>query len=177
MRRGKRGRRKIAGEKMGRAHNYGMSAQKSKADGDGGGKAGGDVVYTSIGEMMGAAAEAAAEAGVRQYGFQLDYSEESLGYLDPILAQVVMQTDPDLERETKLWGGYFGETLRRIYGGEWELTQYPRSSTLVPTLVIAGSQLYPLMKVFRRLTLGEGERIDDFLVMVKARLAAGSAQS
>jgi len=43
--------------------------------------------------------------------------------------------------------------------------------------VIAGSQLYPLMKVFRRLTLGEGERIDDFLVMVKARLAAGKAQS
>jgi hypothetical protein len=165
------------GEKLGRAHNYGMSAQKSKAGGDGGGKAGGDVVYTSIGEMMGAAAEAAAEAGVRQYGFQLDYSEQSLGYLDPILAQVVMQTDPDLERETKLWGGYFGETLRRIYGGEWELTQYPRSSTLVPTLVIAGSQLYPLMKVFRRLTLGEGERIDDFLVMVKARLAAGKAPS
>ncbi len=149
-----------------------MGAQKSKEK-----AAGGEAVYGTIGEMMKAAAEAAAEAGVRQYGFGLDYTEESLAYLDPILAQVVTQSNPDLERETKMWGGYFGETLRRIYGGEWELTQYPRSSALVPTLIIEGSQLYPLMKVYRRLTLGEGERIDEFLVMVKARLAAGKSQS
>jgi hypothetical protein len=137
----------------------------------------GEVAYSSIGEMMAAAAEAAAAAGARQYGFAMDFSEASLGYLDPILAQVLMQANPDLERETKLWGGYFGETLRRIYGGEWELTQYPRSSALVPTLIIEGSQLYPLMKVYRRLTLGEGERVDEFLVMVKARLAAASGKS
>jgi hypothetical protein len=151
-----------------------MSADKKK----GPQAASGEAAYTSIGDMMAASAETAAATGVRQYGFALDFSEASLAYLDPILAQVVMQDNPDLERETKLWGGYFGETLRRIYGGEWELTQYPRSSALVPTLIIDGSQIFPLMKVFRRLTLGEGERIDDFLVMVKARLAAtGKSQS
>jgi hypothetical protein len=139
--------------------------------------AGAEVSYSSIGDMMAASAETAAQTGAQQYGFALDFSEASLAYLDPILAQVVMQDNPDLERETKLWGGYFGETLRRTYGGEWELTQYPRSSALVPTMIIEGSQIFPLMKVFRRLTLGEGERIDDFLVMVKARLAASKSQS
>jgi hypothetical protein len=128
--------------------------------------------YDSIGAMMRAAAETAVVEAERTYGFVLDYSEDSLGYLDPILAQVALSPTLDVERETKLWGAYFGETILGLYGGDWEFSQYPRSNAAVPTLVVRGAQLYPLMKVFRRLTLGEGERMDAFYAMARQRLEA-----
>jgi hypothetical protein len=131
-----------------------------------------NAVYESIGAMMRASAEVAVAEAERTYGFALDYSEASLAHLDPILAQVALSATVDVERETKLWGSYFGETIRTIYGGEWEFTQYPRSATSVPTLIIRGAQLYPLMKVYRRLTLGEAERMDAFFAIVKQRLEA-----
>jgi hypothetical protein len=129
-------------------------------------------VYDSIGAMMRAAADAAVTAAERVYGFRLDFTEDSVAFLDPILAQVALSATLDVERETKLWGAYFGETIRAVYGGEWEFTQYPRSTAAVPTLLVRGAQLYPLMKVFRRLTLGEGERMDAFYAMVRQRLEA-----
>jgi hypothetical protein len=132
-------------------------------------------VYSSIGEMMQAASEAAVVQAVRQYGFVLDYSEASVAHLDPILAQVATQPAVDVERETKLWGAYFGETVRHLYGGEWEFTQYPGSATAVPTVLARGIHLYPLMKVYRRLTLGEGERLDAFYAMLKQKLKAQPA--
>ncbi len=122
--------------------------------------------------MMRSAAEAAVIEAERSHGFVLDYSEASLAHLDPILAHVALSPTLDVERETKLWGSYFGETVRALYGGEWEFTQYPRSNAAVPTLVVRGAQLYPLMKVYRRLTLGEGERMDGFYALVKQRLEA-----
>jgi hypothetical protein len=41
---------------------------------------------------------------------------------------------------------------------------------VVPTLLIRGSRLYPLLKVYRRLTLGEAENLSAFYKMVAARL-------
>jgi hypothetical protein len=127
-------------------------------------------VYDSIGAMMRAAAQAAVLEAEKLHGFALDYSEQSLGYLDAILAHASLSATLDVERQTKLWGGYFGETIRALYGGEWEFTQYPQSATAVPTLLVRGAKLYPLMKVYRRLTLGEGERMDSFYAMLKQKL-------
>jgi len=133
-------------------------------------------VYASIAAMMESAAATAVVEAERQHGFELDYSEPSIAFLDPILAQVVLQAnDADIERETKLWGAYFGETLRQIYGGDWEFTQYPGSATAVPTVLVRGIHLYPLMKVYRRLTLGEAERVDAFYTLVKQRIEAQPA--
>jgi hypothetical protein len=130
-------------------------------------------VYGSIGEMMEAAAATAVVEAERRDGFRLDYSEASIAHLDPILAQLVLQsTEIDVERETKLWGAYLGETMRGLYGGDWEFTQYPGSATAVPTVLIRGVHLYPLMKIYRRLTLGEAERVDAFYTMVKQRIEA-----
>jgi len=75
-------------------------------------------VYDSIGAMMRAAAQAAVLEAEKLHGFALDYSEQSLGYLDAILAHASLSATLDVERQTKLWGGYFGETIRALYGGE-----------------------------------------------------------
>ncbi len=130
-------------------------------------------VYPSISAMMEAAAETARKLAESRFGFALDFSEASLAHLDPILAQVSASGDVDEERETKLWGAYLGETLRRLHGGAWDFTQYPGSAVAMPTVVIHGSQIYPLMKVYRRLHMGETERVDAFYAKVRERLLAG----
>ena len=75
--------------------------------------------------------------------------------LEQILAG---QAAEDLEFQTRLWGSYFGEVIRRRFAGEWELAQYPGGGVAaVPTLLVRGARLYPLIKVYRRLTMGQAE--------------------
>lgn len=67
----------------------------------------------------------------------------------------------------------WANSIRRRYAGEWELSQYPGEGvSLVPTLVIRGSRLYPLIKVYRRLTMGSAENVSSFYKMVADRLGA-----
>lgn len=132
--------------------------------------------FNSIGEMMqDCAAGAVAEAHDR-FGFTLDYSPQSLQSLETILANVSTTLDVEnkdaVEQVVKIWGSYFGETVRRNCGGSWDLIQYPGRVSALPALIVAGSHLYPLMKVFRRLTMGEPENIWKFYERIQARLAA-----
>jgi hypothetical protein len=71
----------------------------------------------------------------------------------------------------KLWGGYLGEVVRRYWNGGWDLIQYPGGVAAVPTLLISGSQLYPLMKIYRRLTMGDRENIHDFYQRIRKHLS------
>ena len=99
---------------------------------------------------------------------RLDLSESSVDLLEKILDG---QSAEDLEFQTRLWGSYFGEVIRRRFAGEWEFSQYPGGGVAaVPTLLVRGSRLYPLVKVYRRLTLGEAENLPAFYKMVTARL-------
>ena len=98
--------------------------------------------------------------------------------LERILNRICPAPEPlpagDSEWLTLLWGSWFGELLRKVHGGEWQMTIYPGSDFSVPTLAIAGSRLYPMLKVHRRLTMGADEGISAFYAMLSARLA-GSA--
>ena len=76
----------------------------------------------------------------------------------------------DLDFEVRLWGSYLGEVLRRRYAGAWEMTQYPGGVVAVPAIEVRGSRLFPLMKVYRRLTAGEEEDLRAFYAMVTERL-------
>lgn len=132
--------------------------------------------FNSIDEMMqGCAKEAVAEAHDR-FGFTLDYSARSLESLETILANISSTLDLEdkdaVEQIVKTWGSYFGETVRRTCGGNWDLIQYPNRVSALPAVVVAGSQLYPLMKVFRRLTMGEAENVWKFYERIQARLSA-----
>jgi hypothetical protein len=126
-------------------------------------------IFDSIGAMMLAYSEEAVRLGWNDHRQRLDWTESSVAVLETILAG---QAAEDLEFQTRLWGSYFGEVIRRSLGGEWALTQYPGGHAAVPTLVIGGSRLYPLMKVYRRLTLGETENVADFYRLIS--LAKGN---
>jgi hypothetical protein len=124
--------------------------------------------FASLAAMMSAYAEEAVRVAWTDHRKRLDFSESSVALLEGILAG---QSTEDVEFQTRLWGSYFGEVILRRFGGEWELSQYPGGGvSLVPTLVIRGSRLYPLVKVYRRLTMGESEDLSAFFEMVSGRL-------
>lgn len=115
-------------------------------------------------------AQAAADFARREFQQKLDFTSESIDALDDILVLVGESPELDLDFETRLWGSYLGEVLRRRYAGSWELTPYPGGAVSVPAVDVRGSRLFPLIKVYRRLTTGEEEDLRAFYSMVTERL-------
>jgi len=120
--------------------------------------------------MMEGYAEAAAMLGSRESKQKFDFTAESIEALDEVLILVGESPELDLDFEVRLWGSYLGEVLRRRYAGSWEMTVYPGGGTAVPSVDVRGSHLFPLMKVYRRLTAGEEEDLNSFFAMVTERL-------
>ena len=127
-------------------------------------------VFPDLGTMMEGYARAAAEWGEREFNQKLDFTSESIDALDEILVMVGESPDLDLDFEVRLWGSYLGEVLRRRYAGVWEMTQYPGGAVSVPAIEVRASRLFPLMKVYRRLTVGDEEDLRAFYSMVTERL-------
>ncbi len=115
-------------------------------------------------------AQAAADFARREFQQKLDFTSESIDALDDILVLVGESPELDLDFETRLWGSYLGEVVRRRYAGSWELTPYPGGAVSVPAVDVRGSRLFPLIKVYRRLTTGEEEDLRAFYSMVTERL-------
>jgi hypothetical protein len=120
--------------------------------------------------MMDGYARAATEVARREFKQRLDFSPESIDGLDEILVLVGESPELDVDFESRLWGSYLGELLRVRYAGSWEMTQYPGGVVAVPAVDVRGSRLFPLMKVYRRLTVGEEEDLGAFFSMVTERL-------
>jgi hypothetical protein len=126
--------------------------------------------FADLGAMMEGYAQAAAALGSEKFEQKLDFSSESIDALDEILVLVGESPELDLDFEVRLWGSYLGEVLRRRYAGSWEMTQYPGGVAAVPAVEVRGSRLFPLMKVYRRLTVGDEEDLRSFYTMVTERL-------
>jgi hypothetical protein len=142
------------------------------------------MVYENIAAMMEAYAEQAVEAA-RKMNITLDYKEDSIERLEKILSQLHAarpvflgkvargEDDPaqkQIDSMSRIWGGYFGEVIRRCWGGEWTLETYPGTVAPMVTLEIDGSKIFPAMKVYRRLTNGAGDDVAKFYQMVREKL-------
>lgn len=117
-----------------------------------------------------------AVAIARDFKATLDYSENSLMELETIVGQLAQDLPPngtpgdELTEMCKLWGSYFGEVVRRRFGGDWSIETYPGKQFATLTLNVAGTKLFPSMKVHRRLTAGESDNLWSFYKMIKTRL-------
>jgi hypothetical protein len=126
--------------------------------------------YPDLDAMMAAYAAAAVEVANEHYRQRLDYNSDSMVAFEAVLSELTERRDLDYDHEVKLWGSYLGEVLRRRYNGSWEMTQYPGGVAAVPAIEVRGSRLFPLMKVYRRITMGDTESIAAFFDMVTERL-------
>jgi hypothetical protein len=129
-----------------------------------------NAIFPDLDAMMEAYAAAAVELAEGQFRQKLDYSAESLVAFEAVLSELAERGEADYDYEVKLWGAYLGEVLRRRYAGSWEMTQYPGGVNAVPAVDARGSRLFPLMKVYRRLTMGDAESIAAFFNLVTERL-------
>ncbi len=137
-------------------------------------------VFPSLEAMMEGYAKAAAECARSRFHRKLDFTADSIDALDEILILVGEGPEFDLDFEVRLWGSYLGEVLRRRYAGNWEMTQYPgppgsndrqiAGPVAVPAIEVRGSRLFPLMKVYRRLTEGGEDDLRAFFTLVTERL-------
>jgi hypothetical protein len=126
--------------------------------------------FADLGSMMQGYAKAAIQVADNEYRRKLDFSPDSVNALDEIVVLLSESPDIDLDFESRLRGSYLGELLRNRYSGSWEMTQYPGGQVAVPAVDVRGSRLFPLMKVYRRLTIGEEEDLPSFYEMVTGRL-------
>jgi|SRR5579859_3298288 len=126
--------------------------------------------FPDLGAMMEGYAHAAVEVARSEFRQKLDFSADSINALDEILVLLSESPEIDLDYESRLWGSYLGEVLRQRYAGSWEMTQYPGAGHATPAVDVRGSRLFPLMKVYRRLTVGEEEDLPSFYTMVTERL-------
>lgn len=138
--------------------------------------------FDSLDAMMLAHAEEAVRVAEADHGMILDYSPESVRLLETVLAARSPVPEGEQESATRLWGAYYGEVFRRRYPGDWIMAVYPGqlnsgradagTEMALPALDFGGSQVYPLLKVFRRLTIGPGEDLAGFYGKVSAALDA-----
>jgi hypothetical protein len=126
--------------------------------------------FPDLASMMETYAGAAADLGRSDFRQTLDFTADSIDSLDEILVLVSEAPELDLDFEVRLWGSYLGEVLRRRYNGSWEMTPYPGGAVAVPAVQVRGSRLFPLIKVYRRLTMGEEEDLSSFFAMITERL-------
>jgi hypothetical protein len=132
-----------------------------------------DASFPDLDTMMAAYAASAVEVAREDYRQKLDYNSEaseSMVAFEAVLSELAEKRELDYDYEVKLWGSYLGEVLRRRYAGTWEMTQYPGGVAAVPAVEVRGSRLFPLMKVYRRITMGDAESIAAFFDMVTERL-------
>lgn len=131
---------------------------------------------------MRAHAEAAVRLAHDDHGMTLDYSPESVLRLETILAARSPVAVADLDETVLTWGAYLGEVFRHRYAADWIMAMYPRqpgaepvapdADVAMPALDIGGSHVYPLLKVYRRLTLGPSEDLAGFFTRVSGALDA-----
>jgi hypothetical protein len=126
--------------------------------------------FPTLGAMMEGYAQAAVQVAKNEYRRTLDFSADSINAVDEVVVLLSESPDIDLDFESRLWGSYLGEVIRIRYAGSWEMTQYPGGQVAVPAVEVRGSRLFPLMKVYRRLTIGEEEDLRSFYNMVTDRL-------
>jgi hypothetical protein len=126
--------------------------------------------FPDLAAMMEGYAHAAIEVARSEFRQKLDFTADSINTLDEILVLLGESPEIDLDYESRLWGSYLGEVLRQRYAGSWEMTQYPGAEHAAPAVDVRGSRLFPLMKVYRRLTDGEEEDLRSFYSMVTERL-------
>ena len=126
--------------------------------------------FPDLSAMMEGYAQAAVQVAREEYRQSLDYSADSMNVLDEIVVLLSESVEVDLDFESRLWGSYLGEVLRQRYAGNWEMTQYPGGQLAVPAVDVRGSRLFPIMKVYRRLTIGEEEDLRSFYNKVTDRL-------
>jgi hypothetical protein len=108
----------------------------------------------------------AVKTGKLKYSESLDFSSESLEGVERIMSKMQKLSEEQLTEQSKLWGIYVGEVIRRSYGGQWSLIDG------VPDLTLGGKPASPLAKVRKRIVDGPMENLKYYFQSIMKQLSS-----
>jgi len=130
----------------------------------------------TVTDMMRAYAEDAINFA-KQLNIELDFSEESLNKLDLILQQfhdgipkglkklfIKGPSEEQITQMSKMWGGYLGETIIRMFGGEWIMSKTFENAIAIQ---VQGTEIYPPAKTYKRIVNGQEDNIVNYYKVLK----------
>ena len=97
---------------------------------------------------------------------ELDFSDDSIRQLEEQFDAIDYalsggMSDENIQLLKRVWGSYLGETIRRQYGGQWDLVSNDEGEE-VPALTRQGKSLFPHQQVSQRLTEGDQHSIWEY---------------
>lgn len=107
-------------------------------------------------------AQLAVKTAKMQWQESLDFSADSLDATERILTKIHTQLqkspggsiDQTLDDAANMWGVYFGEVIRRRYGGQWST-----SDDFILQVDLSGISPQPIVKVRKRIVEGASENL------------------
>jgi hypothetical protein len=136
----------------------------------------GGMGYT-LHDMVTAYAEGAVRDASSNYGITLDFSPDSVERVEEILARLAPYrpgfwkrlTGRSVEMQTKAYGYYVGEVVRRNLGGEWAVVG-PFGQPAGMALTKGDCTVWPLAKVMKRLSGEDGENVWDYFRILRSEM-------
>lgn len=123
-----------------------------------------------------AQSQAAVRTGKLTFNESLDFGAESLEGVERIMNTLHKQakeapadqklTEAQIAEQSKLWGIYVGEVIRRSYGGQWSMIDG------VPDLELGGKNASPLAKVRKRIVDGPMDNLKYYFQSIMKQLSA-----
>jgi hypothetical protein len=107
-------------------------------------------------------AQLAVKTAKMQWQESLDFSADSLDAIERILTKIHTQLkklsadsiDQTLDDAANMWGVYFGEVIRRRYGGQWST-----SDDFILQIDLSGTAPQPIVKVRKRIVDGASDNL------------------
>jgi hypothetical protein len=131
--------------------------------------------------MMSAYALDAVDLARTRFGVELAFTERSIEALEGILGGLHASiptglgrvfrrgpTQEQLDQMAKVWGGYLGEVMRRLWGGEWA-THTALQPGYVLTLKLGNREVYPPTKVYKRMVNGPEDNVWHYYQILRER--------
>lgn len=143
----------------------------------------------SITESMADRAQEAIELVRERIGATLTFSSSDVEDLEAILTGVydalqdlagnetveATHVTEQARRLAVLFGSYLGEVVRRKWGGEWQQPDVDGAFGM-PCLQIANTVVWPIERVYRRLSVGPSENVWDYFRSLEQELSNRAGQ-
>jgi hypothetical protein len=110
-------------------------------------------------------AEHAVEEAARHYDVTLEYNPASVEKVEEILDKIHEKhgrkplSEPDLVKESLMWGAYIGEVIKKIRPCRWALNSRAGGNGSLPIVFGNRDETFPVRWCFKRLTNGQEDNV------------------
>jgi hypothetical protein len=127
----------------------------------------------------------ASVAAAKKMGYTLDHSEESIAVLEEYVSDIhQFLKSPECEwTENMKWGvaiqigGYLGEIIRRVHGGDWQpAAKGPDLVGYNPALVVGSVTMTPVAKVIKRFDDGISDHLGQYYATAGTLITASKVE-